>query len=122
MNNAPMAHMPSSASWPRVVNVILGVWLFISAFVWPHSNEQMTNTWILGLLQVIFALVAIFALAQARFLNTILAVWLFISAFALPETVPGTMWNNVIVAILTFAFSLIPSPGEPRGTLRRRTV
>jgi hypothetical protein len=79
----------------------------------------MTNTWIVGVLQVIFALVAIFSVSQARYLNTILSIWLFISAFALPSVSSGTIWNNVIVAILTFACSLVPGHGEPRGMLRR---
>ena len=96
---------------PRIINVILGVWLFISAFVWPHSMSQMTNTWILGVLCVIFALVAM-AVPWVRYLNTLLAIWLFISAWALPSVSPGTIWNNVLVAIAIFIVSLVPSvPG-----------
>ena len=93
----------------RIINVILGVWLFISAFIWPHSQAQLTNTWILGVLAVIFGLVAMFAAPMARYLNTLVAIWLFISAFALVSVSAGTVWNNVIVAILMFIFSLIPS-------------
>lgn len=104
---------------PRVLNVILGVWLFISAFIWPHSQAQMTNTWILGVLAVVFALVSMYVAAQARYLNTLLAIWLFISAFALPRVSVGTVWNNAIVAILMFVFSLIPARGAP---LRRAAV
>lgn len=107
----------TNIAWPRALNVILGIWLFISAFAWPHSQAQMTNTWILGVLAVIFALVATRA-PQVRYLNTLLAIWLFISAFALPRVSVGTVWNNVIVAILLFVFSLVPSRGMP-PTLRR---
>jgi hypothetical protein len=98
---------------PRIINVVLGVWLFISAFVWPHTQAQMTNTWILGVLCVIFALVAM-AVPWVRFLNTLLAIWLFISAWALPSTSAGTVWNNVLVAIAIFVVSLIPSGPEER--------
>ncbi len=98
---------------PRIINVILGVWLFISAFVWPHTQAQMTNTWILGVLCVIFALVAM-AVPWVRFLNTLLAIWLFISAWALPSTSAGTVWNNVLVAIAIFIVSLVPSGPEER--------
>ena len=93
---------------PRIINVILGVWLFISAFVWPHTTSQMTNTWICGVLCVIFALVAM-AVPWVRYLNTLLAIWLFISAWALPSRTPGTIWNNVLVAISIFIVSLVPS-------------
>jgi hypothetical protein len=93
---------------PRIINVILGVWLFISAFIWPHAHAQMTNTWIVGVLCVIFALVAM-AVPWVRFLNTLLAIWLFISAWALPSQTAGTVWNNVLIAIAMFIVSLVPS-------------
>jgi hypothetical protein len=104
----------------RIANIILGVWLFISAFIWPHSPEQYSNTWILGALCVIFAVVAI-AVPWFRYLNTALAVWLFISAFALPTVSVGTVWNNALVAIAIFIVSLLPTE---RGTkyVRRPTA
>jgi hypothetical protein len=93
---------------PRVINVILGAWLFISAFAWAHSREQMTNTWVVGVLAVCFALAAM-ALPWVRYLNTVLSVWLFISAWALPTVSIGTVWNNVLVAIAMFVISLVPN-------------
>jgi hypothetical protein len=101
---------------PRVINVILGIWLFISAFAWPHTQAQLTNTWILGALCVVFALVAM-GVPWVRYLNTLLAIWLFISAWALPTSSAGTIWNNVLVAIAIFVVSLIPTEpgGESRG-------
>jgi hypothetical protein len=106
--------MRANLSTPRVVNVALGIWLFISAFVWPHSPAQMTNTWILGLLCVAFAVAAMYT-PQARYLNSALAVWLFISAFALPRYNVGTAWNNVIVALVVFFVSLAPSEATVTG-------
>jgi len=102
------------AASPRIINVILGVWLFISAFVWPHTQAQLTNTWILGVLCVIFALVAM-AVPWVRYLNTLLAIWLFISAWALPTYNSGTVWNNVLVAIAIFIVSLVPNQGGAPG-------
>jgi hypothetical protein len=97
----------------RLVNIILGVWLFISAFIWPHTTAQMTNTWICGVLCVVFALVAM-AVPVARYLNTLLAIWVFISAWALPTVSLGTIWNNVLCAIAIFIVSLVPSTGEAK--------
>jgi hypothetical protein len=91
----------------RIINIILGIWLFISAFLWPHVYAQMTNTWILGVLAVAFALIAM-KVPEVRYLNTILAVWLFISVWALPTASVATMWNNALVAIAIFAVSLAP--------------
>ena len=109
-------------NWPRVrraLVVILGIWLFISAFIWRHTAAQMTNTWICGLLTIAFALIAM-RVREVRYLNTILAVWLFISVWALPSMALGTMWNNALVAIAIFFVSLAPGylagPGRPPAT------
>lgn len=102
----------------RIINIVLGVWLFISAFIWPHTYAQMTNTWIVGLLIAIVAALAMRA-PQLRYLNTALAVWLFVSVWALPTLMAATFWNNLIVALLVFFISLMPGgvvrrPGMPR--------
>lgn len=104
-----------NASPVRFANVVLGVWLFISAFVWEHTVQQRTNTWILGVLCVIFAIAAMGA-PKVRFLNTLLAIWLFISAWALAHVSTGTVWNNVLVAIAIFIVSLIPERYERTPT------
>jgi hypothetical protein len=125
------AAMPTNASWnanwamntkvARGINVVLGIWLFISAFLWDHSLAERTNTWILGVLCVVFALIAM-STPTARWLNTILSIWLFISVWALPHQNLGTMWNNAVVAIIVFLASLVPGPGEARLSTNRATV
>ncbi len=104
--------MYGNAQIARWVNLVLGVWLFISAFVWEHTAAERTNTWILGVLCVIFAIIAMSAPA-ARWLNTALSIWLFISVWALPHDNIATMWNNALVAIAVFIVSLIPRGVEP---------
>jgi len=98
----------------RGINILAGIWLFISAFVLPHETAQFVNTWIVGVVVVLLAIVAL-RWAGVRWLNTALAVWLFISAFALPHVSNVPVWNNAIVAIIVFAISLIPS-GETSRT------
>lgn len=99
--------MPQDFTSARVINIVLGIWLFVSAFLWPHSYAQMNNTWIVGVLCVAFALVAM-RVPEARYLNTLLAVWLFISVWALPRLSIATQWNNALVAIAILAVSLAP--------------
>lgn len=101
----------------RTLNLILGIWLFVSAFVWPHSSAQFANTWIVGVLTAIFALVAM-RTPPARYVNTALAIWLFISAFALPTVNVGTVWNNALVGIAMFILSLVPTTALPAAPRR----
>jgi hypothetical protein len=60
------------------------------------------------MLAVVFAIISIWA-PQVRYANAGLAVWLFISAWALPTVSRATTWNNVLVAIVMFAASLLGS-------------
>jgi hypothetical protein len=107
-----------SAASVRAITIVAGIWLFISAFLWPHTAAQRTNTWILGILAVLIAAAATQARAL-RYLNTALSVWLFVSAFALTTMARGTIWNNAIVAIVIFFLSLVPASEAavaPAGT------
>ncbi len=104
---------------PRLVNAALGVWLFISAFVWPNSGPQMTNTWVCGVLCVAFAITGM-GVPRARYLNTALGVWLYVTAWALPTQHVATLWNNVLCAIAIFVLSLVSSDSTrlPAGLAR----
>ena len=103
----------------RYINLLLGVWLVISAFVWQHTIEQQTNAWIVGVLVAVFALVAI-GRERARYLNTLLSVWLFASIWVLPTVAEATQWNHGLVALAVFIFSLVPNaPPRIAGRLER---
>ena len=91
----------------RIVSLMLGVWLVVSAFAWPHARVQMTNTWVVGAMSAIFALVAM-ALPWLHYANTLLAIWLFVSTWALPGFHAQTLWNNVLVSVAMFVVSLVP--------------
>jgi hypothetical protein len=101
--------------WAPIVNLVLGAWLFVSAFVWPHAGHARANTWILGLLIAVFALYAI-AQPTARWLNTLAAIWLFFSSLAIGHMEAATVWNNVIVAVIVFALSFVGRYGDRRVT------
>ncbi|HXU01663.1 MAG TPA: SPW repeat protein [Polyangia bacterium] len=93
----------------RYANILLGLWLFISAFAWPHSHASFTNTWIMGIIVAFVALLAL-SIRQVRFVNTVSGIWLVVSAFLLPRLRGadgvGTVLNNLIVGILVFGLSL----------------
>jgi hypothetical protein len=103
----------------RYVNLSLGAWLLISAFLWPHSDWQFTNTWILGMLFMTVSAVAL-AFPAVRYLNLPLSAWLFLSAFSLPVTNAPTGWNSIIVAVSIFVASFIRSPALDLRHLRAR--
>ena len=114
--NSPTTTTPNGTgtnALARQLQIVLGIWLFISAFIWPHTTAQRTNTWICGLIAIAFAIIAMKE-PRARWVNTALAVWLFFSTIALPHISVGTEWNNVLVAIAMFILSLAPSTWQAR--------
>jgi SPW repeat len=104
-------------AWPRWLNIAVGAWLFISAFLWPHAANAYANTWLVGLLIVAAAIVAMYV-PWVRWLNTVFAVWLFFSTFAFVHAEPATTWNNAIVAIVVFVTSLAPGRLPRLGSRR----
>lgn len=120
-HNRNWTSLPTQDAWPRWVNFLIGIWLIVSAFVWPHSAGARANTWILGALIAIASAWAVFT-PGARFLNTIFAIWLFFATLVIYHASSATVWNNVIAAVVVFVLSLIPSPPTAARTGRQRPL
>lgn len=106
----------SASHWglsPRYCNMLLGLWLFLSAFVWAHTPGNRINTCLVGLFVTIAATLATGA-SVVRRLTGALACWLMFTTLVVYPTRPATFWNNMILAALVLGVSLIPSPDELR--------
>ena len=98
----------------RSVNAVLGTWLIVSSWVWPHSTARATNCIVVGSLAVITAGIAAFRAPWTRFFNAVLGVWLFVAAYALPSissTSTTSRWNDLLVGSVMIAWALIPGTG-----------
>ncbi len=98
----------------RKMNLVLGAWLFVSAFLWTHTPADRVDDWLVGLAIVVFSVVALTAPA-ARWVNTAVSAWLFVSAFALPHVHAGTRWNEVLVGLFVFFISIVPTEVTAEG-------
>jgi hypothetical protein len=108
----------SDADFPALLNLLLGVWIFISAFLWPHTPLERNQDVAIGILAV---LVAMFSISRpaVRWAGAALAVWLFLSTFAIDHEVQATRWNDAIVALALFIAALIPARIDFRTTSSR---
>jgi chromate transport protein ChrA len=100
---------------PRVINAMLGLWLFLSAFLWPHDHFQLINAWVVGIAAVTAALAAVSGLDRGRYLNAALGAWLIISTLLRPMTNLATSWNHLLVGFAMILFGLMTSLRETRG-------
>jgi hypothetical protein len=92
----------------RVVNALLGLWLFASAFMGSTAPVQFINVLVVSVLVMIFGMASVLGRHGARRINAALGAWLFISALALPHTSTGQTFHNIIVAVLLVITSLFP--------------
>lgn len=108
-------------SWPIWINLALGIWLFISSWVWPHTAASFTNSWICGALIALGAIWALFE-PMARWVDAVIAVWLFFSAWAFWHVSAASAWNNWILAVIVFVLALIPTSAAAYRSGRDGTV
>ena len=90
----------------RIFNVLIGTWLFLSAFGWPHSPAQGMTALICGALTLLSALASIYY-PRVRYLTATIAVVLFVSSLA--TAIPRydlTFWHNAVFAIVIFLIAL----------------
>jgi hypothetical protein len=109
----PETGRPVVETSAALIDVLVGIWLVVSAFAWPHPAALRTDTWVVGALVVLCSLLA-GPLPLLRYLNAALAVWLVASTLALGHDHLGTVSNNLIAAVLVFSVSVARSSTLPR--------
>ncbi len=91
----------------RTLGVVLSLWLFFSAFVFPRSHEGFANAWLVGLFSGVASLAAMRS-PRARYLGIALSAWLLASAFIFSRGSRLSFWNDLAVAVLLFLLALVP--------------
>jgi hypothetical protein len=93
------------------INLLLGIWVFVSPWVYGAAgNPNAWNSWILGALVAIFALIRLGNPAGARgiaWVNMILGAWLFVSPWVYGYTGnTGRFINSLCAGVIIFALSI----------------
>jgi hypothetical protein len=102
----------------RVTTILLGVWLFMSTFLWRHHPDQVINGWVCGLFTIMFAAMAI-AQPMVRFLGAAFALWIFFSAWVVPSLNIATVFSNAISGALIFGLSMAPNQAHNESGIPR---
>jgi hypothetical protein len=115
-------HTTSTVSPARaaaVVNLILGAWFFVSPWVYGGAvNANAWNSWIVGALIALFALIRLSSFSGARALawvNMILGAWVFVSPWVYGYVAnTGRFLNSLCVGVVIFIVSLTAASGHRR--------
>ena len=82
----------------RIFNILMGVWLFVSAFVLPQGRVQFASTALCGALTALFAVFTSYDL-RARYVTAAVGALVVVLAFALQPMGSATFWHNGIMGI-----------------------
>lgn len=94
-------------AWPRYVNMTLALWLFASAFLWPHTRAECGASWIMGACIALNAFASIWA-SPVRIFDIVLGgISLLWQATAAAEH-QLTLVNGVVVSGVVIAMALVP--------------
>ena len=105
-----------SEQWQDALNVILGIWLFVSPWVLGYSGAQVPawNAWAVA---VVVFLLSVASLAQFRkweeWINVLLGIWLILSPWILHfNSLSKATSNAIIVGIIVGLLALSSALGR----------
>lgn len=94
--------------WARFGNLLLGIGLQASIFLWPHGDEARVSAWFPGLLISTIALLSMGA-PPMRWLNAFVAMWLIVWTMAATSAEPLTYAFGIVSGLLVLILSATPS-------------
>jgi hypothetical protein len=106
--------MLEDAMTARIVNVLIGLWLFASAFILPQGRGQLASTAICGLLVTLTAALTSYE-HRFRYVTEALGLLVVVLAFAVHPLGSATFWHNGIMGISAMAAAF-----ADRGPLAER--
>jgi hypothetical protein len=103
----------------QIFSVLSGVWLYLSAFAWPHGGVQFLYTAGGGVLTVLFALLST-RLYRARYATAAVGALVYVLAFFLSQRGGPTFWNNTVVGVAIVVAALLS--GSPEAIRAERDM
>lgn len=94
--------------WPRICEIILGIWLFSSHFIF---STDLWEDLVIAVLIFIFSLLSYFEKINKMHLFQIIPIgWLLYISYSYPTPwLPFYLQNYILVALGLLVFAIVPS-------------
>jgi hypothetical protein len=92
----------------RMLNPLLGLWLFASAFLLSRAPAPFINMLVVSLAVMAIGMASILGRHRARRVNAVLGGWLFLSALIIPQVSTGVMVHQIVMGVLLVITALFP--------------
>jgi hypothetical protein len=90
----------------RILNVLIGTWLFLSTFMWPHQPIHAVATLVCAVVIVLLSLGTIYV-PRLRYGTALAALTLFVTSVATSGVSDRTVWHNTVVAVIVLVAALV---------------
>lgn len=115
--------MKRTQRWQDWVNLILGIWLFISPWVTGYGHTFFSwDAFLFGALIMTFS---VWALSSPRiweeWFTLIIGIWVFISPWVLEFATMSVSWSFFVVGALVLILSLW-AMSKPNAAVTHKTV
>lgn len=112
-------------SWADVVNLLLGVWLFLTPWIFGYAGTTTAawNAWIAGALIAVLGVAALAAFAEwEEWIEVLAGIWVAISPWVLGfSAVTAAMGWHLIVGIVVAVLAGVRLYYARQGTQRITT-
>jgi hypothetical protein len=95
---SPLGEILEDAMTTRIFNILMGLWLFASAFILPQGRGQVASTAICGALAVLFAALTSYD-RRSRYLNEAVGVLVLLLAIVAHPLGSASFWHNGVMGI-----------------------
>jgi SPW repeat len=108
-----------------VVNLVLGVWLFLSPWIFGFDPETAAswNAWLSGIVIAVLAIAALAAFAEwEEWLNLIVGLWVAVSPWVVGFSANArAAWDHLVVGLIVALVAAVRlwfvHQGPPRVTV-----
>lgn len=91
---------------PRIFISMIGAWLLVSGFSWPHSRVEVSNLIVVGVLAPLFSWLSA-TRDWARYVSAVAGVWLILTTLRFGTAAHITIIHNLIMGASIFVASLV---------------
>ncbi len=107
------------------INVLLGIWFFISPWVFgAYTSKNAWNSWIVGVAIIVFAAIRMASPAGLRifsWINMALGIYVFFSPWIYGYTAnTGRFVNSLCVGVAVFLLAITAWSLQPRTMIEQR--
>jgi|SRR5579884_659715 len=103
-------HMTGGNHAASIINLLAGIWLFISPWVYGFSGDMNAwNAWIVGFVIAVLAAVRLAAPAQSwlSWINCVLGIWTFFTPWIYGFTGDtARLVNSLVIGVIVFVLGI----------------